>query len=393
MTLRKQIFEGSEPIRFGGPLAAATGLLLILGAFCAWASVAQLEEQIHAAGSFIASSRSQVVQAVDGGAIVELRVREGGAVEAGQVIAVLDPTRSQASNDEAAAKAASLEANIARLRAEVLGTAIEFPPHIALDAGIVQGQRNLMDQRQRALREDIASMQASLTLARQELDAYERLATTGDASESELLKARRQASELQGQITSRRNKYLQEAQAELTKARDDYAQAKQQLSQRSAVLASTQIRAPMKGVVKNIRVTTIGGVLKPGEELLEIVPNDDSLIVEAKVRTSDVAFLRLGLPSNIKIDSYDYTIYGSIRGKVRYISPDTLTEESRQGQITYYRVQIETLDPHPQTLKGTPFEIIPGMVANVDIRTGQKTVANYLLKPLRKAANESLTER
>lgn len=393
MNLRQQIFIGVEPLRFAGPVLTATFLLGILLAFCTWASIAKLDEQIHASGSFIASSRSQVVQAVDGGAITELRVKEGMAVESGQVIAVLDPTRVKASNDEAAAKVSALEANIARLRAEAAGTPLQFPPHIEADAGLVLEQRNLMAQRRRALNDDLASMKASLELAQQELEAFERLAITGDASQSELLKARRQVSELSGQMASRRNKYLQDTQAELSKSRDDLAQAQQQLSARSAVLASTQIRAPMKGVVKNVRVTTIGGVLKPGEELLEIVPDDDLLVVEAKVRTSDVAFLRVGLPANIKIDSYDYTIYGSIRGKVRYISPDTLTEDTRQGQVTYYRVQIETLDARPQTLKGTAFDIIPGMVANVDIRTGEKTVANYLLKPLRRLANESLTER
>lgn len=393
MSLRNSIFAGTEPVRFGGRQLMAFALLVIVVVFAVWASFARLEEQIQASGSFIASSRSQVVQAVDGGAILELKVKQGDVVAAGQVLAVLDPARFQASNDEVEAKVISLKANIARLEAEVLNRKLVFPPEIAQDEAVVSSQTRLMFQRQRAVNDDIASLSKGLSLAQSELSAFERLSTTGDASESEILKARRQVADLQGQIGSRRNKYFQDVQAELSKARDELSQASQQLSQRSAVLASTQIKAPMSGIVKNVRITTIGGVMKAGEELLDIVPTNEPLIVEAKVKPSDVAFLRPGLPANIKLDSYDYTIYGSIKGEVVYVSPDTLTEDSKQGQMTYYRVQIATLDPKPVNLKGEAFEIIPGMVASVAIRTGDRTVANYLLKPLRKAASESLTER
>lgn len=391
--LRETIFANSEPVRAGRRVVVMRGLIVALLIFSLWSCFAKLEEQIHASGSFIASSRSQVVQAVDGGSIVELRVKQGDSVVAGQVLAVLDPQRFQASNDEVAAKVRNLKANIARLEAESLGTNPQYPPEVLGDAALVQSQTNLMFQRQNAIEEDLASYGKSLTLAEQELRALERLKRTGDASESEILKARRQVAELQGQISSRRNKYFQDTQAELSKSREDLAQATQQLSQRSAVLASTQIKAPMSGVVNNVRVTTIGGVMKAGEELLEIVPSNDPLIVEAKVKPADVAFLRLGLPANIKLDAYDYTIYGAIMGKVVYVSPDTLTEDSRQGPVTYYRVQIETLEAKPLTLKGEPFEIIPGMQSNVTIRTGERTVANYLLKPLRRSVGEALTER
>ncbi len=393
MSLRLAIFSRTAPLHARSATPAIIGMLLVLVVFCVWARYAKLEEQIHAPGSFIASSRSQVVQAVDGGAILELRVKQGDSVVAGQVIAVLDPERFQASNDEVQAKVLGLKANIARLDAEVTNHKLVFPPEIAKNAAMFRSQTNLMYQRQRAVNDDVASLSKGLGLAQQELEAYQRLSTTGDASESEILKARRQVADLQGQIGSRRNKYLQDAQAELSKSRDDLLQALQQLSQRSAVLASTQIKAPMSGLVKNVRMTTIGGVMKAGEELLDIVPTNEPLIVEAKVKPSDVAFLRPGLHANIKLDSYDYTIYGSIKGKVVYVSPDTLVEDGRQGQVTYYRVQIETLDARPINLKGVPFDIIPGMVASVDIRTGERTVANYLLKPLRKAASESLTER
>jgi membrane fusion protein, adhesin transport system len=411
--LQDVIFASTEPIDAGRRpmiLSVLGGAFLL---FWVWAAVATLEEQTHATGAFIASSRSQVVQAVDGGAIVELRVKQGDSVEAGQVIALLDPQRFQASNDEVAAKVLGLKANIARLEAEVAATsalppagaalaatvaaesapAVVFPPEVLADPELVASQTSLMQQRQKALDEDLASLASSLRLAEQQLAALTRLARTGDASESEILNARSKVNELSGQLASRRNKYLQDSQAELSRASDELSQAEQQLSQRSAVLAATQIRAPMSGLVKNVRVTTIGGVMRPGEELLEIVPSDGPLIVEARVKPADVAFIRPGLPATIKLDAYDYTIYGAIKGKVSYVSPDTLTEDSRAGPITYYRVQIETDDARPLTLKGNPFDIIPGMTSNVTIRTGERTVANYLLKPLRRMASESLTER
>lgn len=393
MSLRAQMFATVPPVQFGSRAAVGMGLMVILGAFCTWASFAELEEQIHASGSFIASSRSQVVQALDGGALLELNVKEGDSVQAGEIIATLDPQRYQASNDEVLAKVVALKANIARLQAEASGGRPQYPDEVSADRALVSQQNRLMAQRQRSINEDLATLEQALQLSRQELAAYQRLAATGDASESETLKAQRQVADLQGQIDSRRNKYFTETQAELSKARDELSQASQQLSQRSAVLASTQIRAPMSGLVKNVKVTTIGGVMRPGEELLEIVPTDEPLIVEAKLRPADVAFLRLGLPANIQLEAYDYTIYGSIRGEVVYVSPDTLTEDSRQGQLTYYRVQIATLDAQPLTLRGEPFDIIPGMQTRLAIRTGERTVANYLLKPLRKVASESLTER
>lgn len=406
--LRKVIYGDQPPVpagaRIGIMRALAVGLLILV----LWSCVARVEEQIHAAGSFIASSRSQVVQAVDGGAIVELRVRQGDVVKAGQVLAVLDPQRIQASNDEVAAKVLSLKANMARLEAEVAATAAaaagpadpalpvpvpDFPPDVQAQPELVASQTDLMQQRQRALEEDLSSYGKSLELARQELSALIRLKRTGDASETEILRARIKVTEVEGQLNSRRNKYLQDSQAELSKARDDLSQAEQQLTQRSAILAATQIKAPMSGIVSNVRVTTLGGVMRAGEELLSIVPSNEPLIVEAKVKPADVAFLRPGLPANIKLDAYDYTIYGSIRGHVAYVSPDTLTEDTRQGPVTYYRVQIETEDAKPVTIKGAPFDILPGMQANVTIRTGDRTVANYLLKPLRRSMGEALTER
>jgi len=391
--LAHHIFK-SEPALPGRRLTLIlSAMALFLISFAVWSHFAKIDEQVRAEGSFIASSRSQVIQAVDGGSLKQLMVHQGDKVKADQLLAVLDPQRYEANQQEIAAKVAGLKANIARLSAELNGGEPEFPPEVKAQPQLMTAQIQLMHQRQRALEEDVGSLSKSLDLALKEADAFRRLAATGDASETEVLKSQRAVTDLEGQITSLRNKYLQDSRSDLADFRDQLGQAEQQLSARESVVAATQIRTPTDGVVKYVKFTTIGAVLKAGDELMEIVPTDDPLLVEAKVKPSDVAFLRLGLPANIKLSAYDYTIYGSIKGKVTYISPDTLTEDTPKGQVTYYRVQIASDDPAPKTLKGDAFDIIPGMQAQVEIRTGDRTVANYLLKPLRRAASESLTER
>lgn len=391
--LAQHIFK-SEPALPGRHYTLIlTAMALFTTSFAVWSHFARIDEQVRAEGSFIASSRSQVIQAVDGGSLKQLLVHQGDKVRAGELLAVLDPQRYEASQQEIAAKVAGLKANIARLNAELNGGEPEFPQEVKAQPQLMSAQIQLMRQRRRALEEDVGSLTRSLDLARKEADAFRRLATTGDASETEVLKSQRAVTDLEGQITSMRNKYLQDSRSDLADFRDQLGQAEQQLNARESIVAATQIRTPTDGVVKYVKFTTIGAVLKAGDELMEIVPTDDPLLVEAKVQPSDVAFLRQGLPANIKLSAYDYTIYGSIKGHVTYISPDTLTEDTPKGQVTYYRVQIASDDPAPKTLKGEPFDIIPGMQANVEIRTGDRTVANYLLKPLRRAASESLTER
>jgi adhesin transport system membrane fusion protein len=210
-------------------------------------------------------------------------------------------------------------------------------------------------------------------------------------SRAEVLKLQRQVAEIQGQITNRKN--FQDAQAELTKAQEDLEAAEQLLAQRKEQWAYTEVRAPMDGVVRNVRLTTRGGVAKPGDEILQIVPVEDDLIIEAKVRPADIAFIKPGLPATVKLDAYDYSIYGSLLGTVSYISADTLNEETREGVQPYYRVQIKTSSRSLSSRRNERLEIQPGMTATVEIKTGSKTVWRYLTKPITKTMDESLGER
>ena len=376
------------------------GITLVLAGSLTWASLAEIDQVTRAEARVIASSRTQMIQSSDGGVIAELLVREGDIVKPGQVLARLDATKTQAAFQEFNAKSAALRAQISRLRAEMFATEPKFDTELKSQfAGFVENQLALYRRRHAAVVEEVAGYEKSLVLVKRELEMNEPLLRTGDVSLTEVLKLQRQVIELQGQITNRRNKYFQEAQSDLSKAEEELAGINQQLAQRKDFLEHTELTAQVHGVVKNVKVTTIGGVVRPGDEVMQIVPVEDDLIVEAKVRPSDIAFVKPGLTASVKIDAWDYTIYGTLQGVVSYLSADTLNEDLKPGEQPYYRVQVKTSG---RVLPGAgsadrprdhKIEILPGMTATVEIKTGRKTVLNYLVKPIFKTFGEALGER
>ena len=378
---------------------AGTGRMLIWGSalaiagFLIWANWAELDQITRANGQVIASSRNQVIQAPDGGVLAALPVREGAQVKRGELLARFDKTRTEAGYLESAAKAAALKATVARLNAEIFGGRPKFPPELAKYPEFRTTQLALFNKRQAALREEIGALEQSRALIKAELDMNLPLLKTGDVSRAEILKLQRQAADIQGQITNRRNKYLQDTQTDLAKAQEDLAGVLQILAQRKEQLDYTEIRAPMDGVVRNVRLTTLGGVAKPGEEIMQIVPLNDDMIIEAKVKPADIAFVRPGLPASVKLDAYDYTLYGTLDGEVIYISADTLNEEVRGNDQPYYRVQIKTRTHNLVSRRNQRIDIQPGMTATVEIKTGSNTVLRYLTKPITKTISESLGER
>ncbi len=366
---------------------------LTLAAFVAWANWAELDQITRANGQVIASSRNQVIQAPDGGVLAALPVREGAEVRKGDVLARFDRTRTEAGYLESAAKAAALQAAVVRLTAEILDKPPTFPPELDAYPDFKATQLALFHKRRAAVREEIAALEQSRALVKAELDMNLPLLKSGDVSRAEVLKLQRQAADIQGQITNRRNKYLQEIQTDLAKNQEDLAGVLQVLAQRKEQLNQTEIRSPMDGVVRNVRLTTLGGVAKPGEEIMQIVPLSDDMLIEAKVKPSEVAFVRAGLPATVKLDAYDYTVYGALPGEVVYISADTLTEEVRGSEQPYYRVQIKTHARHVVGRENQRIVIQPGMTSTVEIKTGSSTVWRYLTKPITKTLHESLGER
>jgi adhesin transport system membrane fusion protein len=251
----------------------------------------------------------------------------------------------------------------------------------------------LFNKRQSAVRDEIAALEKSRKLITEELEMNMPLLKTGDVSRADILRLQRQVADIEGQITNRRNKYLQECQTDLNKAQEDLAGILQIVAQRKEQLGFTEIRSPMDGIVRNVRLTTLGGVAKPGEEIMQIVPVDDDLIIEAKVKPADIAFVKPGLPATVKLDAYDYSIYGTLEGKVVYISADTLNEDVRNNEQPYYRVQIKTSIHNLVSKSNERIDVQPGMTATVDIKTGRKSVLNYLTKPITKTISESMGER
>jgi membrane fusion protein, adhesin transport system len=368
-------------------------IVAILIIFFLWASFSKIDQITRALGQVIASTRTQIIQSSDGGVIEEMLVKEGDLVKKGQLLARLDKTKVEAAFLETRARCVALSAAQARLNAEIFGGEPKFPKDIKNYPQFKENQLMLLRKRRVAINEDISSLEKMLTLAKKELNLSTPLLKTGDVSMGDVIKLQRQAADLEAQISNKRNKYLQDLQAELSKVSEDLASAQQSLAQRQDQLDHIELKSPANGVVKNVRITTLGGVIKASEEVMQIVPIEDNLVIEAKIKPSDVAFLKIGLPVNVKIDSYDYTIYGSLKGKLTYISPDTLSEDLKQGEQAYYRIQVQTEGRRFSNRPSQNLEIQPGMTATVEVRTGENTILNYLIKPLIKTLNESLTER
>jgi adhesin transport system membrane fusion protein len=368
-------------------------IALVLGIFLSWAHWAEIDQITRAPGVVIASSKTQVIQSMDGGTIDTLYVKEGDIVEADQVLVRFDKTRVEAAYLESRAKMMGLTATVTRLQSEVLGSPLVFPPEVLQYTLFVNAQTQLHTKRQSAIREELQSLQSLVDLAEKELDMTSPLLKSGDVSFTEVLRLQRQVADLKAQMTNKNNRYFQDAQAELSKAQEDLAGVQQNLAQRKNQLDLTELRTPVRGVVKNVRITTQGGVVRAGEEVMQIVPLEDDLVIQAKVSPADIAFLKIGRVATIKIDAYDYTIYGDLQGKLTYISPDTLTEDLKQGEQPFFRVLVRTDGRRFSARPDEQLDIQPGMTASIEIKVGERSVLSYLLKPVVKTMSESLGER
>lgn len=363
------------------------GLLVLLS----WAWLFKLEEVSTGTGKIIPSSKEQVIPSLDGGILTKLNVKEGEIVERGQVLAQLDPTRFESNVGESESLLVSSRATSARLRAEVTGAPLVFPEEVLKYPKLVKEETALYQSRRANLQESVAGLEQALLLVQQELEMTAPLVAKGAASEVEVLRLKREANDLRNQMNDIRNQYYVNAREELSKANTDVETQQQVVRGKSDTLSRTVFKSPVRGVVKEIDVMTLGGVIPQNGKLMTIVPLDEKLLVEARISPRDIAFIRPDQEALVKITAYDYSIYGGLNGKVAMISPDTLRDEVKQDQF-YYRVYIRTDSDKLSNNAGQEFNITPGMVATVDIRTGSKTVMDYLIKPFNKA-KEALRER
>lgn len=394
-----------------------------------WAHFAVLDEVTTGEGKAIPSSKVQTIQNLEGGIVAEIFVREGQVVDKGDMLLRLDDTRFVSNMGESEADRLALLARVERLSAEAEGRPLQLPaeitPRLASDEEALYRSRqqgltsevNILQEQLRQKTQELAEFRAkaqqyrsSLGLIQSELNMSEPLVKSGAISPVEILRLRRSSVETRGSLDAttlaipRAESGVKEVERKIeeaklrfrTEALKELNEVRTELSKITASgraiedrVSRTSVVSPVRGIVKQLNVNTIGGVVQPGSDLLEIVPLEDSLLIEARIRPQDVAFLHPGQEAMVKFTAYDYTIYGGLKAKLEMIGADTITDDEGNS---FYLIQLRTDRSHLGSDE-KPLLIIPGMVANVDIITGQKSVLDYLLKPVLKARTEALRER
>jgi adhesin transport system membrane fusion protein len=357
-----------------------------------WASFARVDEVTRADARVIPDGREQVIASLEGGILRELHVREGQTVLEGQELAQLDPTRFESQQNEGQAKRVALLAAISRLSAEATGKTPNFPKEVLEMPAVAESETDSFIARRRALDEALHTNARNVELLMKELGVSEAMSAKGLMSEVEVMRLRRQVNDLQLQSRERTNKFRQDATTDLTRVQTELSLLEEQMAGRADVLRRTVLTSPVRGLVKNIRTNTIGGVVSPGAPVMEIVPIGSRVLVEARIKPRDIGFVRLGQRAEVKLAAYDYTTYGGLQGKIEYISPDALgdTEKAAADQ-TYYRVTLRT-DRSTLKEKGKPLPILPGMTGQVEVRTGERSVLSFILRPMLKS-KEAFRER
>lgn len=414
------------PVKAKGLLYLVSIVLFLL---VVWSYFAEIDEVAKGDGKVIPSQQLQVLQSYDGGIVKDILVTEGQTVKAGQVLLKVDPTRFLSSLEENTTQFAALAAKVQRLSALTQGKALRFNKELQEQApSIVENERKLYNsnlaeldevaagsdsrimQRRQDVEEERANLsqyQNVLSLTRKELSVTKPLLASGAVSEIEILRLERQVVELEGNITKSkvaierglnaieeeiikkeesRLRLVNRWNQELTDATGEMATLQQSQTSLEDVVSQADIRSPINGTVQRLLINTVGGVITPGSAVVELVPQDDQLIVEAKVSPKDIAFIRQGQPAILKFSAYDFTIYGGMSAEVQHISADAITNDKDE---TYYLVRLET----KRSIADESLDILPGMIVQVDILTGKKTVLNYILSPLFNVTASALRER
>ena len=408
-------------------------ILALIAGFVVWASVFEIEEVTRASGRVVPSSQVQSVQSSEGGVVVAIEASEGDVVEPGQVLFRIDDTRVQSSLGELEQRYQALSAELIRLRAEASGAdSLAFSEDAGLNARAVEAQTAVFETRRKQLeleltvlrdrlaqrlaeRQELVAKRARLEAVaaplRREVEISEELFADGTFSEIEILRLRGSLAEIDGDLTvlaaseDRALASIAEVETQISSARSAYGLAAQErisvvLAELAIVeetlraardrVSQTALRAPVRGTINRINITNVGSVVQPGALVAEIVPLDDSLLIEAEVNPRDVAFVRVGAPASVKITAYDYLRYGDLPAQVERIGADAL--QTSEG-APYFQVMLRTEETGLSGDGGENLSISPGMVASIDIQSGRKTVLEYLIQPVLRAQHEALRER
>ena len=388
---------GITHARLGQPHKASfvliNAILILVVVVLVWAGMSSVDEVTHSEGRVIPSAKMQVLQNQEGGIVQKINVKQGDLVQSGQVLVNLSPTQFGADFESKKQQVLSLMAKEARLQAEVEGRELVFTPDFSdMAKDYVAIERAEFYNRKMRLRADMAVIENQLKNASSELEIIKRLVDRGLEPQLERIRTEARVDEARGKLESLKRQAKTEASSELSKTAMELNPLRKALPALADRVERTYVRAPMKGVVNRVLVTTLGGVIKPGEAVLELVPSDDVLVVEAQVRPQDIGFVKIGQSANVKISAYDYSIFGSMSGQVTQISADAVSREERGQTVYYYIARIETQTSVMNSL-GKKLPIIPCMQAQVDIITGNKTVLNYLLKPIVGMKENAFRER
>lgn len=407
-------------------------VLLFVGAFLWWASHATLDEVTRGEGNVIPSGRTQIVQNLEGGILAELLVHDGMIVEKNAVLLRIANTSAESNFQELRAQYNALSGQIARLESEAYGKDLVFSADLRREApqiadnelslhkarvtqlesqkAVLRDQVTQREQEISEMRGRLQSLQRNLDLAKEERAISVPLVPVGAVSRVDLLKLDRQVAELEGNVNGvklsipRAEAALNEAQkrleekdatfrsdalSELNQRRNSLAAIAERIQADQDRVSRTEVRSPVRGTIKEVKINTVGGVIRPGQDLIEIVPLEETLLIEARIRPADIAFLRPGQQAMIKITAYDFSVYGGLKAHLEQISADTIKDEKNES---FFRIRLRT-EKNSLGSDERPLPIIPGMTATVDILTGQKTVMDYLLKPILKARDRALRER
>ncbi|WP_417430418.1 HlyD family type I secretion periplasmic adaptor subunit [Kiloniella sp.] len=400
--------------------------------FGTWASMAELDEVTRGEGTFIPAQKTQIIQNLEGGIITELMVQEGDIVEKGDILLRIDNSQATSNVKDSNEQLKILSATVKRLTAELNDKPLEYteaeiknaPDQVADQTSLYNARKlqqdaqiKVLENQSRQRRQEVAEVRSrigqlrnSLALAREERNITKPLVDKGISPRLELIRIDRQVADLEGEIKTLQTSLPRlegatleakqridemvlttkaEVSDELNRSRAEMKSLSERVAAGVDTVQRTDIRSPVRGTIKELKRNTVGGVIRPGEDIVEIVPLDDTLLVEAKIRPSDRAFLRSGQKATIKVTAYDFSIYGGLEGKLERISASTIKDEEGES---FYRVYLRTED-NKIVSKGKELEIIPGMTANVEILTGKKTVMDYLLKPILKARDSALREK
>lgn len=365
-------------------------LILFVIVMLVWAKIGQLDEVTRGMATVVPSSQIQIIQNLEGGIVTKILVKKGETVTKGQALAQLDKTQFSAQYREAHTKYITLLADIARLEAETQKQKqITFPAAVKQSPALVKYETALFDSKQENLKNTLQNLQGSYNLAQQELAILEPLAKKGVISQVELLRIKREVGALKTKIDTYEDEFYQTSLTELNQNKHQAAILAETLAALKDRMHRTTLYAPVTGIIKQIYANTVGGVIKSGHPIMEIVPLNDQLIVETKIKPSDIAFIKVGQKAKVKITAYDYAIYGGLDATVNHISADTTLDKSGKP---FYEVDLITAKNYLGSKPGS-FPIIPGMTASVDILTGKKPMLTYLLKPLFRAKEKAMRER